>query len=149
MAQRKLIFQLKADYDPKDLISVRLQQRYAYNVQSKRGVPTMDGVSIKATLYCIREFQEEAISLNFDTGPELFDNFRRILRGAAKDDWDSVIATIPARTDVSFNQALENWKSEMILPTAILNDNLATYGYSNPFQILNGRFAYQRSNYVT
>jgi hypothetical protein len=103
MAQRKPIFQLKADYDPKDLISVRLQQRYANNNTVKRHVPTMDGVSIEATLYYIHEFQEVAISLNYDTGPELFDNFQRILRGAAKDDWDSVIATIPVRTKVSFN----------------------------------------------
>jgi hypothetical protein len=47
-------------------------------------------ISIEAALYCIREFQEITNELNYNTGDELFKNFRRILRGAAKDDWDSI-----------------------------------------------------------
>jgi hypothetical protein len=66
-----------------------------------------------------------AIALNFDTGPELFDNFRRILRDAAKDDWDWAIGSIPTRNDATFQQAIELWKNEMILPTA--HQNLVDY----------------------
>jgi hypothetical protein len=79
MAQRKPIFQLKADYDPKDLLLVKLQQTYADGRTVKRDIPSTDGVSIESVLYCIREYQELTQALNFDTGPELFNNFRRIL----------------------------------------------------------------------
>jgi hypothetical protein len=75
MAQCKPIFSLKSGYDPKDLILVKLQQTYADGRTVERDVPTMNGVSIEAALYCIREFQEITLTLNFDTGPELFDNF--------------------------------------------------------------------------
>jgi hypothetical protein len=36
----------------------------------------------------------------------------------AKDDWDLVIANIPNCTPAFFIAALEEWKSELILPTA-------------------------------
>jgi hypothetical protein len=65
-----------------------------------------------------REFQELADELSYNTGNELFNNFRRILRGAAKDDWDSVIAPLQNRTPATFLVTLDHWKSEMILPTA-------------------------------
>jgi hypothetical protein len=78
----------------------------------------MDGSSIEAVLYCIHEFQETADELDYNTGAELFTNFRRVLRGAAKDDWDSVISNIPNHTQATFLLALERWRSEMILPTA-------------------------------
>jgi hypothetical protein len=82
----------------------------------------MDGASMEAVLYCIHEFQETAneinFEINFDTGNELFNNFCHILRGAAKDDWDSGIALIQNPTPVAFLVTLDQWKSEMILPTA-------------------------------
>jgi hypothetical protein len=94
----------------------------------KRNVPTMDGVSIEATLYCIREFQEISLALNFDTGPELFNNFCHTLQGVAKDDWDSVITLIPICTNVAFFQALDLWKNEMILLTASLPSSCRLFG---------------------
>jgi hypothetical protein len=67
----------------------------------------MDGTSIEAVLYCIREFQETANEITFNTGDKLFTNFRCTpLRGAVKDDWDSVIAPIQHRTPATFHVAL-------------------------------------------
>jgi hypothetical protein len=62
----------------------------------------MDGTSMEMVFYCNREFQEVCDKLNFDTGPELYLTFCRILRGAAKDDWDIVISNQPLQTPASF-----------------------------------------------
>jgi hypothetical protein len=118
MAHRKPIFQLKADCDPTEFTTVRLTQTYVDGSIVKREAPTMDGTSIEAVLYCIREFQEIADELSYNTGNELFNNFCRIIRGAAKNDWDSVIAPLQNRTPAAFLVTLDQWKSEMILPTA-------------------------------
>ena len=91
-----------------------LTQRYAGGNTIKRDVPTIDGTSMEAVLYCIKEFQETANELEYTTGGELFSSFRRILRGAAKDDWDIVISQIEDRNDITFALSLERWKSEMI-----------------------------------
>jgi hypothetical protein len=118
MAHRKPIFQLNADYDPTQFVTVRLTQTYADNQTIKRDVPTMDGTSIEAVLYCIREFDKIAGELEFTTADELYINFRRVLCGAAKDDWDSIATEVADRTPVTFLVNLDRWKSEMILPTA-------------------------------
>jgi hypothetical protein len=118
MAQRKPILQLKADCDPTKFIQVKLTQTYAGGRTVKRDTPTMDGASIQAVLQCIREFDELASDLNFDTGNKLFSNFCRILRGAAKDEWDTISNPIQNCTRATFNTALETLKAEMILPTA-------------------------------
>lgn len=79
----------------------------------------MDGTSMDAVLYCIQEFNEITDELNFDTGDDLFNNFRWVLCGAAKDDWDLVITIIQNCTPTPFLRALKQWnKMEMILPTA-------------------------------
>jgi hypothetical protein len=75
MAQRKPILQLKADCDPVEFIQVKLTQTYAGGRPVKRDAPTMDGASIEAVLYCIREFEEFASDLDFDTIDEVFSNF--------------------------------------------------------------------------
>jgi hypothetical protein len=110
-------FSLKADYDSTKLTTVRLTQMYADGTTVKRDIPQMDSTSIEAVLHCIQEYQETADEINLD-GDELFINFRRTLCGIAKDDWDSVTALINNRTLATFLVALENWKSDMILPTA-------------------------------
>ncbi len=69
-------------------------------------------------LYCIQEFQEAVDQLNFDTGNERFSNFSQVLRGAAEHNWDLVISNVQNCTPAIFIAALEQWKSEMILPTA-------------------------------
>jgi hypothetical protein len=69
-------------------------------------------------LYCIQEFQEAVDQLNFDTGDERFSNFSQVLRGAAEHNWDLVISNVQNCTPAIFIAALEQWKSEMILPTA-------------------------------
>jgi hypothetical protein len=45
-------------------------------------------------------------------------SFQRVLRGAAKDDWEIVIAPLQLRTQATFLISLAPWKTEMILPTA-------------------------------
>jgi hypothetical protein len=79
MAQRKPIFQLKADCDPTEFVTVRLTQFYVDGSTVKREAPTMDGTSMEAVLYCILEFQEIANKLNYTTADEFFNDFRRIL----------------------------------------------------------------------
>ena len=118
MAQRKPIFQLKADYDPTEFILVRLTTTYADGRIIKRDAPTMDGSSIEVVLYCIREFDDLASELELNTGNELFHNFRRLLRGSAKDEWDLLIASIGNYTQANFRTTITRWKSEMILPTS-------------------------------
>jgi hypothetical protein len=66
----------------------------------------------------MREFLEAATALSFNTGEELFTNFCSILRSTAEDDWDHVIQHIPNCTPVLFHAAIEEWKQEMILPSA-------------------------------
>ncbi len=80
MTYRRLIIQLKPDCDPSDFIMVKLQQSYANNRVDKLETPTpTEGSIIEQILYCIREFLETASQRNFDTGPELLDNFHHIL----------------------------------------------------------------------
>ncbi len=89
---------------------------YADGRTEKRETPCTDGASIEAILYCLREFLETAKELNFDTTDELFNNFRRILRGAAKDNWDIIIMNIP-NPAICF-AAIEEWKTEIIILSA-------------------------------
>jgi hypothetical protein len=117
MAQTKPILQLKADCVPTNFITIRITQTYADGRTVKRDVPAMEGSSMEAALYCIQEYIKILDELNFDTGDELFNNFRQILQGAAQDDWNLVIANFPNRTPALFLIALEQWKTEMILPT--------------------------------
>jgi uncharacterized membrane protein YgcG len=111
MAQRKPIFQLKADCDPTEFATVRLTQVYADGCTVKRDVPTMDGASIKAVLYYIREFQATTNRINFGTSGKKSTTF--------------VVCYVVQRmtpiqncTPAAFLVALECCKSEMILPIA-------------------------------
>jgi hypothetical protein len=118
MAFRRSIIQLKADCCPADFILVKLHQTYQDGRVEKRKVPSTDGGSIEEILYCLKEFQEAAAALNFDTGDELFTNFFRILKSCAKNDWDYIVMNIPNPTPALFDAAIEQWKQEMILPSA-------------------------------
>ena len=79
MAYRRSIIQIKADCHPSDFDTVKLQQTYADGRTLKRDNPITDGASIESLLYCLRGFLETARELDFTTGPELFNNFRRTL----------------------------------------------------------------------
>jgi hypothetical protein len=116
MAYQQLIIQLKPHCDPSDFTMVKLQQTYANGRVKKLETPATEGSSIEQILYCTREFLETASQLNFETGPELFDNFQRILKSTVKDDWDLVVALAPhPRTPVVFHNALDEWKKELIM----------------------------------
>jgi hypothetical protein len=107
MAYQRPIIQLKPDCQPSDFIMVKLQQTYANNRVEKLETPATERSSIEQILYCGREFLETASQLNFDTGPELINNFCRILWSTVKDDWDLVVALAPQpRTPVIFHAAL-------------------------------------------
>jgi hypothetical protein len=109
MVYQQLIIQLKPDCDWSDFTMVKLQQTYANGRVKKLETPaTTEGSSIEQILYCTREFLETASQLNFETGPELFDNFQRILKSTVKDNWDLVVALAPhPRTPVLFHTALD------------------------------------------
>jgi hypothetical protein len=117
MAYGRSIIQLKPDFDVMDLVNISLQQAYVDRTV-KPEVPTMDGASIEEIIYCLREFHEASTALEFNTGDELFTNFRHTLQSAAKVDWDIVIKNIPNRTPSIFYAAIEAWKNELILPSA-------------------------------
>jgi hypothetical protein len=121
MAYRRSIIQLKPDCRQDDFTLVKLQQNYLDGRTEKREVPCTYGASIEAILYCRREFLETAKELDFDTGNKFFNNFCRILRGAAKDDCNIVIMHIPNRTPALFFAAIKAWKAEMIMPSARQN----------------------------
>jgi hypothetical protein len=95
-----------------------LHQTYLDGRTEKREVPSTDGTSIEEIIYCLKEFLEAAAAFDFDTGYELFTNFRRILGSSAKDDWDYIIQHIPNHTPVLFYAAIEQWKQEIVLPSA-------------------------------
>jgi hypothetical protein len=122
MAYQRAIIQLKPDCHPSDFVIVKLHQSYLRGRIEKRETPATEGSSIEQILYCVREFQETARELNYTEGPELFDNFRRILRSTVKDDWDTVAALSPLpRTPVTFDTALDDWKRMLIMPSARQN----------------------------
>jgi hypothetical protein len=107
------------DCHPTDFPAVRLTQIYADGRTVKCDNPVTDSLSIEAVLYCLREFMETANELDYDTGDERFNNFCRMLQGAAKDDWDIlIIQNIPARIPVLFLAALEEWKAKLIMTSA-------------------------------
>jgi hypothetical protein len=78
----------------------------------------MDGASIEEILYCLREFLETATALNFNTGDKLFGNFCCTFQSAAKDNCDLIITNIPNCTPILFFAAIEEWKRELLLPSA-------------------------------
>jgi hypothetical protein len=122
MAYCRAIIQLKPDCHPTDFVMVNLHQSYLGGRIEKHETPATEGSSIEQILYCVREFLETAQELDYDTGQELFDNFRRILRSTVKDDWDIVAALSPLpRTPVTFDTALDDWKRALIMPSARQN----------------------------
>ena len=111
MSSRLPLFTLKRDFDPSTLKTVKLEQAFEGGNKVKRECPIADGASIEGTLYTLADFLEIADELQFDTGPELFDHFRLVLRGASKDDWlNAVVENNPPRTVEGFNQTIEQWK---------------------------------------
>jgi hypothetical protein len=115
MAYLRSIIQLKPD--PSDFIMVKLQQKRMQTEELKSETPTTDFASIDQILYCTREFLETTNQLNFDLGPELFNNC--ILWSTVKDDWDLVVTLVPQpRIPVVFFTALDEWKRELIMPSA-------------------------------
>jgi hypothetical protein len=115
MAQGTPVISLKQDFDPTELTSVRLQQTYDDDTKEKLETPIIDGRSVEANLYSLREFRETAEELTFDTGDELFKYFRRILRSTIKDDWDTVVTDngfdgVNGKTEIDFANCLREWK---------------------------------------
>jgi hypothetical protein len=51
MAQQKPIFQLKADFDSMEFITIRITQTYDDGRTLKCDIPTMDGTSMEVVLY--------------------------------------------------------------------------------------------------
>ena len=81
----------------------------------KRECPVANGAGIEGTLYTLAEFLKIAKKLQFDIGPELFDNFRLVLRGALKGDWLNTLVDCnpPCMVD-GFYQTIVN-KSRSLL----------------------------------
>jgi hypothetical protein len=109
------VISLKQDFDPTELTSVQLQQTYDDNSREKLETPIIDGRSVKANLYGLREFLETAEELTFDTGDELFKYFRPILRNTIKDDWDTVVSDNGVdgannKTENDFLHCIRTWK---------------------------------------
>ena len=73
---RKPCIAFESSYQAKDCPKAKLQQDYEDGVKKKLEVPIADGTSFEGVLYTIREFHEASIFLDFDTGDELFSNFR-------------------------------------------------------------------------
>jgi hypothetical protein len=50
-----------------------------------------DGTNFEGVLVTIQEFNDATLALVYETGPELFYNFRLCLLGTARDDWEIVV----------------------------------------------------------
>jgi hypothetical protein len=115
MAHGTPVISLKQDFDPTELSSVRLQQVYDDGTREKLETPIIDGRSVEANLYGLREFLETSEELTFDTGDELFKYFRRTLQLTIKDDWDTVVFDngfdgIINKTENDFLHCIRLWK---------------------------------------
>jgi hypothetical protein len=115
MAHGTPVISLKQDFNPTKLALVRVQQTYNDDTCKKLERPIIDGRSIEANLYSLREFCEAAEELNFGTGNKLFRYFCRILRNTIKDDWDTVVTDngfdgVNGKTEIDFINCLQDWK---------------------------------------
>ena len=79
-------------------------------------VAKSDGSSFEGLLHTIHEFTDASSQLSFDTGPELFTNFRLCLTGSAKDEWDNFTADLDdeAQTEESFDQCVDDFKRSFV-----------------------------------
>ena len=79
-------------------------------------VAKSDGSSFEGLLHTIHEFTYASSQLSFDTGPELFTNFRLCLTGSAKDEWDNFTADLDdeAQTEESFDQCVDDFKRSFV-----------------------------------
>ncbi len=72
-------------------------------------------------------------------GPELLENFRRILQSMVKDNWDLIIALAPQPcTPAIFFAALDEWKREQIMePLRIFTRSTVTNfrGFQLPIKV--------------
>jgi hypothetical protein len=69
----------------------KLQQNFEVGNLAKIEVPKCDGTNFEGVLVTIQEFNDAASALVYETGPELFYNFRLCLFGTARDDWEIVV----------------------------------------------------------
>jgi hypothetical protein len=111
-----MIIQLKQDFEKSELSTVKLIQRYPGNETVKENVPKCDGASFECVLYVLKEFSEATRLLDYDTGAELFPNFRKILADHARDEWDTLIEAIPDadRDEARFWETVELWKNALV-----------------------------------
>jgi hypothetical protein len=115
MAHGTPVISLKQDFDPNELTFIRFQQDYDDDTNEKLQTPIIDGRSVEANLYGLREFQETAEELSFDTGDELFKYFRRILKNTIKDDWITIVTDngfdgVNNKTENDFLFCIRAWK---------------------------------------
>lgn len=86
-------------------------------------VPCNDMSTPEVFLHTHNEFLEAAVVLHLEDD-ELFQHYRRTLRGAARMNWDTSTAAFP-RTDAGFEDAMEAFKRTLMTDDA--HDNLMHY----------------------
>jgi hypothetical protein len=123
MAHGTPVISLKQDFDPNELTLIRLQQDYDDDTNEKLQTPIIDGRSVESNLYGLREFQETAEELSFNTGDELFKYFRRILQSTTKDDWITMVTDngfdgVNNKTENNFLLCICAWKLTFVTKDA-------------------------------
>lgn len=113
--QREALIKYKRDFEPDKIIDVKLEKRQEDGSTMKISVKAIDGESVEATLSGIREFREACALLEWEEAQLLFSGFRRVLRGNAKDDWDSARME-HEETVEGFQASLRSFKEAYISP---------------------------------
>jgi hypothetical protein len=94
-----------------ELEKVKIRQNYDNGTYLEKQLPVFSGAhSIEALLYCEERFRHYATrSFEWDTGPELFDNFEEILVDNALEKWETICAPLDEdeRTVARFDQAIQ------------------------------------------
>eukprot|EP00957_Ditylum_brightwellii_P044849 3402383-Ditylum_brightwellii.AAC.1 len=91
---------------------IKLFQNYDNGTTHNKKCPIFMGAEdIEGLLYVNERFRGIAWQLKFDTGPELFDNFKEVITDATEDKWDGIVGGIlPKNGDLAnFDESIKKF----------------------------------------
>jgi hypothetical protein len=106
---RKPMIKLKSLFKIKDLPKAKLVQNYDNGTTVKLEVLKCNGSSFEGMLYTHPQICNACDTLNFNTGPKQFSNFKLCLYSYAKDEWLLQVQGVPLTLLAWFNICLCNF----------------------------------------
>ena len=85
---------------PTDQATAKLDYTRADNTVGKKSLPTTYGSMIEQTLYVLTEFENAADQYAWQ-GALRFTQFREVLTGNARTEWDTALSTQPANRTIA------------------------------------------------